>query len=103
MTLSPLLLLSPADNVLVCRIPVEAGDRLEIDGRALIARHAVDAGHKIARRNLGAGEKVIKYGAPIGSMTADASAGDHIHLHNMKSDYIETHSRETASTARRAS
>lgn len=103
MTLSPLLLLSPADNVLVCRTPVEAGDALEIDGRAVIAPQAVEAGHKIARHDLAVGDKVVKYGAPIGSMTARAVAGDHVHLHNMKSDYIESHSRETASRARRAS
>lgn len=103
MTPSPLLLLSPADNVLVCGRPVEAGDALEIDGHFFTAPQAVEAGHKIARHDLATGEKVFKYGAPIGSMTASAAAGDHVHLHNMKSDYIETHSRETASRARRAS
>lgn len=103
MTVSPLLLLSPIDNVLVCGRPVEAGDALEIDGLFVTAAQAIEAGHKIARQDLAIGDKVVKYGAPIGSMTAGAAAGDHIHLHNMKSDYIETHSRETASRTRRAS
>ena len=28
-------------------------------------------------------------------MTADAAAGDWVHMHNMKSDYISSHTRST--------
>ena len=41
------------------------------------------------------GEKISKYGAPIGSMTLATPKGGHVHLHNMKSDYIATHMRDT--------
>ena len=41
-------------------------------------------GHKYASRNIGKGEKVIKYGFPIGVATADISAGEHVHSHNLK-------------------
>jgi hypothetical protein len=27
---------------------------------------------------------------PIGSATRDIAVGEHVHLHNMKSDYIDT-------------
>jgi hypothetical protein len=33
---------------------------------------------------------VIKYGVPIGSAIVEIEAGEHVHLHNMKSDYIPT-------------
>ena len=33
-------------------------------------------------------EKVLKYGLPIGSATRDIAAGEHVHVQNMKSDYI---------------
>lgn len=89
-----LILLHPDDNVLVCIAPIAAGDRLTIDGRELAAGQDIAVGHKVARRRLTAGEKVLKYGAPIGSMTEAAELGEWVHMHNMKSDYIASHTRD---------
>jgi hypothetical protein len=87
------ILLHPDDNVLVLAEPIQAGQTIQIDGAELVAPGDVAVGHKIARRALVAGEKILKYGAPIGSMTAAATAGEHVHMHNMKSDYIASHTR----------
>lgn len=94
MTMEPFILLHPDDNILVCRAAAAAGDAVTIDGAALALPAAIEVGHKIARRDLKIGDKVYRYGAPIGSMTADAAKGSHVHMHNMKSDYIQTHTRE---------
>jgi hypothetical protein len=91
---SQLILLHPADNVLICRQPLCVGDQLLIDGASVSAVDPVEVGHKIARHALGPGEKVIKYGAPIGSITAQVDAARHVHMHNMKSDYIAGHTRQ---------
>lgn len=88
------VLLHPDDNILVLAAPIQAGQTLRIDGQVIIAAGDVAVGHKIARRALSIGEKVLKYGAPIGSMTASARPGEHVHLHNMKSDYIASHTRQ---------
>lgn len=88
-----LILLHPDDNVLICVRAIEAGDVLPLSGGTIPAHEGIAIGHKIARMALHAGDKVIKYGAPIGSMTADAAAGDWVHMHNMKSDYISSHTR----------
>ncbi|WP_169534112.1 UxaA family hydrolase [Sphingobium lactosutens] len=88
-----LLLLHPDDNVLICVRAIQAGDIVAASGGSIPAREGIAIGHKIARHALAAGDKVIKYGAPIGSMTIEAAAGDWVHMHNMKSDYISTHSR----------
>jgi len=88
------ILLHPDDNVLVLSAPVRAGDPLTIDGQVVIASADVTVGHKLARHALAVGDKVLKYGAPIGSMIAPAAAGEHVHLHNMKSDYIASHTRQ---------
>nr|WP_318011079.1 UxaA family hydrolase [Sphingobium sp. 3R8] len=88
-----LILLHPDDNVLICVRPIDAGDILPVSGGTIPAREGISIGHKIARAPLRAGNKIIKYGAPIGSMTADAATGDWIHMHNMKSDYISSHTR----------
>ncbi len=89
-----LVLLHPDDNILVVAMPVRAGQALAIDGATVMASGEVAVGHKVARRALAAGDKVLKYGAPIGSMTAAAAAGEHVHMHNMKSDYIASHTRQ---------
>jgi hypothetical protein len=87
------LVLHPEDNVVVCRRDVRAGERLVIDGDVVVARADVALGHKIARRAIQCGASVVKYGMSIGSSTSDIQPGDWVHLHNMKSDYIASHTR----------
>lgn len=79
------------DNVLIVVIPIQAGDRDLIDGREVVFTQNVAIGHKIAARPIKAGEKVVKCGVPIGSAKESIAAGTHIHLHNLKSDYIATY------------
>lgn len=88
-----LILLHPDDNVMVCVAQIRAGDTVPIDREAVTSAADIGVGHKVARRALRSGEKIIKYGAPIGSMSEDASKGEHVHLHNMRSDYIPSHTR----------
>lgn len=90
-----LILLHPDDNVLICVNGIEAGDSLTVSGGTIPAREGIAIGHKLARVPLAPGDKVIKYGAPIGSMTAAVETGDWVHTHNMKSDYISSHTRST--------
>ena len=91
---SAVILLHADDNVVVCRRTVIAGERISIEGSAdVIARSNVEIGHKLARFALPQFSKVIKYGAPIGSMTEATEPGDWVHLHNMKSDYMSAHTR----------
>lgn len=92
-----LILLHPDDNVLICISPIAAGDVFTVSGGGIRAREGITIGHKVARDALLPGDKVIKYGAPIGSMTAAAAAGQWIHMHNMQSDYIASHTRNTVS------
>ena len=44
----------------------------------------VPAGHKIALCDLAPGERVIKYGFPIGSATQAILRGSHVHTHNLR-------------------
>jgi hypothetical protein len=88
-----LLLLDEADNVLVACTDLEAGTELLIDGERVRLIAPVPTGHKLARRAIGAGEKVVKYAAPIGSARTTIAAGDYVHTHNLTSDYIPTFDR----------
>jgi len=93
--LPPLLLLHPEDNIVVARRDIAAGERVELDGESFVIPAAVELGHKLARRTLAADTRVLKYGAPIGSMKVAAARGEHVHLHNLRSDYIPSTTRET--------
>ena len=87
------VLLHPDDNVLVCVRDLRLGEPVRIDGVAVTLSQDIALGHKIARRALRAGDKVLRYGAAIGSLTHDVAAGGHIHSHNLTSDYIPAHGR----------
>jgi len=86
-----LLLLSEKDNVCVVLAALEVGERLMFRGRFLRVSGPVPMGHKVAVQPIVPGEKVIKCGMPIGSATGAIAAGDHVHIHNLKSDYLPTY------------
>ena len=58
----------------------------ELDNVAVLlsARDGIPAGHKIALTEIAAGEKVVKYGNPIGVATQDIHKGEWVHSHNLK-------------------
>jgi hypothetical protein len=91
MTDRRLILLSPEDNCLAVAASLTAGTRIEIEGEPVQVERAIGIGHKLARRDIAAGEKVLKYGAVIGSATQPIGRGELIHLHNLASDYIPTY------------
>ena len=93
-TMDPRLLqLSPADNVAVAKSTIEAGQSLMISATPVVLQHRIPTGHKLALVPIAAGEKVIKYGLPIGSATTDIRPGQYVHTHNVRSDYLPTYER----------
>lgn len=86
--------LFPADTIAVCCRTVEAGEVIVLDGTVITAAHGVAIGHKIALVAMTPGDKVIKYGMPIGSMTRPVQPGEWVHMHNMQSDYMPAHLRD---------
>lgn len=55
------------------------------DTFAIEVRHDVPLGHKVALRDLPAGEEVVEYGVQVGVTSQDVRAGDHVHDHNLRS------------------
>lgn len=86
-----LLLLSEKDNVLIVCRPIGAGETIMISGIERIVENAVALGHKLARFPIIEGENILKYGVPIGSATQAIRAGEHVHIHNLTSNYTKTH------------
>lgn len=48
---------------------------------------AIPLGHKVAVRAIRAGQPVMKYGVSIGTASTDIRAGEHVHIHNLKSNH----------------
>lgn len=92
--MNKLIQLHPADNVFIVRVAVAAGEELLLGEQRIVIRDSLDIGHKIAAVNLAKGEKIVKFGVPVGSATMDIELGAHVHLHNMKSDYIPTYTHD---------
>jgi (2R)-sulfolactate sulfo-lyase subunit alpha len=50
----------------------------------LKARQDIPIGHKVALKDMAAGDTVLKYGIDIGKVVAPIKAGEHAHVHNIK-------------------
>ena len=48
------------------------------------ARNDIPIGHKLAIRSIKDGETIIKYGVDIGRAVKPIGAGEHLHVHNVK-------------------
>ena len=57
--------------------------------KCISAMEEIPSGHKIALGNIARGDKIIKYGVPIGCAIKDIPAGSWVHLHVMRSLYDE--------------
>lgn len=86
-----LLVLSPEDNVVCVCADLTAGETVSIDGAPVVVAEEAAVGFKVARYDLAPGDKVLKYGAPIGSVTQPIAKGAVVHTHNLKSDYLPTY------------
>ncbi len=83
-----LLVLAPGDNIAVARLEIAAGTVLQVAGNSVTLQRAMGFGHKIALREIAAGERIVKYGAPIGRATDAIPLGGYVHSHNLASDYM---------------
>lgn len=87
----PYIHLHPDDNVFVLIRGLAAGEELTIDGAAYSFEQDFSLGHKIAAADITKGGKVLKYGMTIGVASKPIQRGDHVHLHNLESEYTATY------------
>ena len=48
------------------------------------ASQDIPIGHKVAMKDMAVGDTVFKYGVDIGRVVAPIQAGQHAHVHNIK-------------------
>ncbi|MBE6608796.1 MAG: altronate dehydratase [Ruminococcaceae bacterium] len=74
------------DSVAVAAEAIYAGETVCIDGKEIILKNDIPAGHKFAITDIPAGENIIKYAFPIGYAKTDIKIGEHVHSHNTRSN-----------------
>ena len=79
------IVISAEDNVATALEPIERGQTIQTGGATVTAAEAIPRGHKIALRAIAVGDRVIKYGSPIGTASQAIVAGAHVHTHNVAS------------------
>jgi altronate hydrolase len=76
-------IVASGDDVAVAVADLPAGEVLEVDGRTVETREPIPRGHKVALRDIAAGEAVRKYGWPIGNAKQAIICGSHVHTSNL--------------------
>jgi altronate hydrolase len=85
-----MIVLGEADNVGVALRNIATGARAEdAAGRALQALEEIPQGHKIALQAIGSGERIVRLGVPVAIATAAIAPGRLVHVHNVKSQYLD--------------
>ncbi len=79
-----ILKINDGDNVAVAIETIPEGTQVPVGNETVTAVTEIPAGHKMALRDLAAGEAVVKYGYPIGHTKEAVRKGEWIHTHNLK-------------------
>jgi altronate dehydratase small subunit len=80
--------IDPADNVATLLDDAGAEAVQIVGGLAPLEvplASQITMAHKVAMRDIAAGEAIVKYGVPIGSATEFIPRGGWVHLHNCRS------------------
>ena len=74
--------LHPQDDVVIARVEIPTGTLVTKENvRAAVT---IPAGHKLAVRDIARGQPAHRYNQVIGFATRDIKAGEHVHVHNVK-------------------
>ena len=83
-----LIRLADQDNVAVATRNLVRGAVVSVDGEELTTHDPIPFAHKMAIRAIAKDGQVFKYGVPIGRAKVAIEPGQHVHVHNIRSDYV---------------
>ncbi len=83
------IMMNQEDNCATALEKISKDTEIEIKGQSFKINQEIPTGHKFALINIKKGELVKKYGEIIGIATEDINTGNWIHVHNIKSHYLE--------------
>lgn len=73
------------DNVIVSLEDLKKGQRICMQGSSIEVKEEIPMYHKMAICDIHSHSPVFKYGEKIGVTVKDIFAGEHVHVHNLKS------------------
>ena len=76
--------LHPSDNVAIARVMLPPGQLARVGDLEVRSTEMIPAGHKIALREIAAGERVMRYGCRIGRASRAIYPGEHVHTGNLQ-------------------
>ena len=79
-----LIALDGRDHVAVAIAAISAGELFTVNDLEVAAAGDIPPGHKIALRDIPAGESVLRYGYPIGRASVPIPKGAWVHTHNVQ-------------------
>ena len=68
---------------------IAQNETLKVGDKTIKLINDIPVGHKFSLAEIQKGEKIIKYGEIIGVATQNIQVGEWIHIHNIKSYYLE--------------
>jgi altronate hydrolase len=85
-----MIVLAKEDNVGIALQRIAAGEiALASEGRKITSHEEVPLGHKIALVAIKEGEKIIRFGVPVGIARLAIEPGRLVHVHNVRSQYLD--------------
>ena len=89
MTGTTAIIMEAADSVATAMQDIEPHTEIELplagDKLTIHVTEKIKFGHKFAIRDIKKGERIVKYGEPIGIARRDIRIGQHVHVHNLES------------------
>ena len=85
-----IVVLAAADNVGIALRDIETNEAARSAGGSWIAaREAIPLGHKIALADIECGQAIVRFGVPVGIATKPIAPGQLVHIHNVRSRYLD--------------
>jgi len=85
-----MVVLAAGDNVGIALRDIELGETARsTGGPTMVTAEAIPLGHKVALRAIAEGDRIVRFGVPVGIARADIAPGQLVHIHNVRSQYLD--------------
>ncbi|MGB6063543.1 MAG: UxaA family hydrolase [Desulfomonilaceae bacterium] len=82
-----IIVINSSDNVAVALKTLSEGEQAAAEGReSFIVLEKIPESHKVALRDIAAGEEIVKYGETIAVSSRQIKKGQWVHTHNLESE-----------------
>lgn len=83
------IVMNSRDNCATALTALPQGLVCKVNSDDVQLNQEIEMGHKFAITDIASGELIVKYGQIIGRATENIAPGEWIHIHNIRSVYME--------------